>query len=405
MKELPRNGEGKSDTMNCSAFVSNHHSSIDLNKGNVVISCYEVIRNDIDILATRQFNYVVLDEGHLIKNTKTRLTLAVKRLKAMHRLILSGTPIQNRVNELWSLVDFLMPGYLSTEKEFSSKYARPIAASRNAKSSSKDQEAGAIALDALHKQVLPFLLRRMKEDVLDDLPPKIIQDYFCNLTPLQQKLYSKIGAGIDASSITYGSQDEEAKDTPHIFQTLQEMRKICNHPIFALNPQHAMYEEVMREKGDLEKLVSLEYSGKLVALHDLLVELGFTSSKILEDERDNNSNNDATTTEELDVDLRTNVVASHRVLIFAQVKSMLDLIEKCVFQERFPSLSHRRIDGGTAPMRRQEIVREFNSDPSIDVLLLTTTTGGLGLNLTGADTVIFVEQDWNPMKDLQARTF
>lgn len=153
----------------------------------IIVVSYEILRNDIDRLGgdRRPWNYCVLDEGHIIKNSRTKTTLAVKQIKAEHRLILSGTPIQNNVVELYSLFDFLMPGFLGTERQFHVRYGRPISQSRDAKSSSKEQEAGAMALEALHRQVLPFLLRRMKEDVLDDLPPKIIQDYYCDLSDIQ----------------------------------------------------------------------------------------------------------------------------------------------------------------------------------------------------------------------------
>jgi TATA-binding protein-associated factor len=154
-------------------------------KHNFIIVSYDIVRNDIDFFKEIHWNYCVLDEGHIIKNTKTKITKAIKLLKANHRLILSGTPIQNNVLELWSLFDFLMPGFLGTERQFNERYGRPILLSRDAKSSSKEQEAGALAMESLHKQVLPFLLRRMKEDVLQDLPPKIIQDYHCDLSPLQ----------------------------------------------------------------------------------------------------------------------------------------------------------------------------------------------------------------------------
>ncbi|CAF87927.1 unnamed protein product, partial [Tetraodon nigroviridis] len=163
-------------------------------KHNLVVASYDVVRNDIDFFRVNvrlglcsniKFNYCILDEGHVIKNGKTKLSKAVKQLAANFRIILSGTPIQNNVLELWSLFDFLMPGFLGTERQFAARYGKPILASRDAKSSSREQEAGVLAMEALHRQVLPFLLRRMKEDVLQDLPPKIIQDYYCTLSPLQ----------------------------------------------------------------------------------------------------------------------------------------------------------------------------------------------------------------------------
>lgn len=147
------------------------------------------MRKDITFFANIKWNYIILDEGHVIKNGKTRTSIAIKNLIASHRLILSGTPIQNNVLELWSLFDFLMPGFLGTEKQFTARYSKPILASRDPKCSPKEQEAGALAMESLHRQVLPFLLRRMKEDVLDDLPPKITQDYYCELSSLQEQLY------------------------------------------------------------------------------------------------------------------------------------------------------------------------------------------------------------------------
>lgn len=160
-----------------------------LRTSNLVIASYDIVRKDIEHFQRVNWNYCVLDEGHIIKNGKTKCSKAIKLLVANHRLILSGTPIQNNVLELWSLFDFLMPGFLGTERQFVTRYSRPILASRDGKSSSREQEAGTLALESLHRQVLPFLLRRIKEDVLVDLPPKITQDLLCELSPLQEKLY------------------------------------------------------------------------------------------------------------------------------------------------------------------------------------------------------------------------
>lgn len=169
--------------------VRSQHSS-DFNKYSVVVTSYDVVRQDIDVLRGYDYNYCVLDEGHIIKNPHSKLAIAVKGIRSNHRLLLTGTPIQNNVVELWSLFDFLMPGFLGTDKTFQERFSKPILQSRNPKASLKDQEKGILALEALHKQTLPFMLRRLKDDVLSDLPPKIIQDYYCELSPLQKQLYN-----------------------------------------------------------------------------------------------------------------------------------------------------------------------------------------------------------------------
>lgn len=357
-----------------------------LTSADVVITSYDIARNDVDILAPISWNYCVLDEGHLIKNPKAKVTQAVKRLGANHRLILSGTPIQNNVLELWSLFDFLMPGFLGTEKVFQDRFAKPIAASRFGKSSSKEQEAGALAIEALHKQVLPFLLRRLKEEVLNDLPPKILQNYYCDLSDLQRKLFEdftrKEGKTL---ADTAGAGDKEAKQ--HIFQALQYMRKLCNSPAMVMKEGHKQYAATQallaRQNSSLQDPV---HAPKLTALRDLLVDCGI-----------------GVDTPDLDgVPTADQAVSQHRALIFCQMKEMLDMVENTVLKKLLPSVTFSRLDGSVEASKRQDIVNKFNSDPSIDCLLLTTSVGGLGLNLTGADTVIFVEHDWNPQKDLQA---
>ena len=355
-----------------------------LDKTDIVITSYDVCRNDVEAIEKYNWNYVVLDEGHLIKNPKAKISQAVKRLPSNHRLILTGTPIQNNVLELWSLFDFLMPGFLGAEKVFLDRFAKPIAASRYAKASSKEQEAGALAIEALHKQVLPFLLRRLKEEVLDDLPPKILQNYYCDLSDLQKKLFDDF-IKKESKKITEeaGRDDKDAKQ--HIFQALQYMRKLCNSPAMVMKPDHKSYGET--QKFLAQRNTSLEdpvHAPKLTALRDLLVDCGMGA--------DGSDSNDPLYTP----------IKPHRALIFCQMKEMLDMVQNTVLKQMLPSVSYLRLDGSVEANRRQDIVNKFNSDPSYDVLLLTTSVGGLGLNLTGADTVIFVEHDWNPQKDLQA---
>lgn len=373
----------------------------------IVVTSYDVCRNDIEVIAGHSYNYCVLDEGHIIKNSASKLTKSVKRINAEHRLILSGTPIQNNVLELWSLFDFLMPGFLGVEKVFIEKFAKPIAASRNSKTSSKEQEAGALALESLHRQVLPFMLRRLKEEVLSDLPPKIIQDYYCELSDLQKKLYKEFAKkqkSVVKDEVTNDEPAEPSTEPPktHIFQALQYMRKLCNHPALVITQNHPQAAEVASylasKKSDLR---SIEHAPKLKSLKNLLLECGigvgdseYFSSKAKSKQKQQQQQQQLVSSE--------GVISEHRALIFCQLKDMVDIVEEELFKKHMPSVTYMRLDGRTDPRERQAIVRKFNEDPSIDVLLLTTKVGGLGLNLTGADTVIFVEHDWNPMNDLQA---
>ncbi|KAI9328933.1 SNF2 family N-terminal domain-containing protein [Obelidium mucronatum] len=359
----------------------------------VIITSYEILRNDVENLTAFTYNYCILDEGHVIKNAKTKLTKAVKTVDCKNRLILSGTPVQNNVLELWSLFDFLMPGFLGTETQFQAKFGKPILASRDAKSSSREQERGALALEALHKQVLPFLMRRMKEDVLDDLPPKIIQDFYVELGDVQKQLYedfgkSQTGAGVASQVKASGSGSGKGKTgETHVFQALQYLRKLCNHPSLVLKPDHPKFGMIMDQlKADGKTIHDVSLSPKIMALKQILQDCGIGAT-----EGDESKTNDTAP-----------VTAPHRVLVFCQLREMLDHIESGLFKTHMKSVTYLRMDGTTDTSVRHEMVQKFNSDPSIDVFLLTTSVGGLGLNLTGADTVIFVEHDWNPMKDLQA---
>jgi len=374
--------------LSCVAYVGGpaerRRKKNDLEKADIVITSYEICRNDNSVFIPISWNYCVLDEGHLIKNPKAKNTLAVKKVLCNHRLILSGTPIQNNVLELWSLFDFLMPGFLGTEKVFHDRFAKPIAASRNAKSSSKEQEAGALAIESLHKQVLPFLLRRLKEEVLNDLPPKILQNYYCDLSDLQKQLFGdffrKEKKTIESN---LGTGNKEAKQ--HIFQALQYMRKLCNSPALVVKEGHNQYAALQKQlAASKSSLRDVAHAPKLLALRDLLVDCGIG----LTEEPGNIS--------------ASNYVSQHRALIFCQMKEMLDMVQTEVMDKLLPSVQFLRLDGNVEATKRQNIVNQFNTDPSYDCLLLTTSVGGLGLNLTGADTVIFVEHDWNPQKDIQA---
>ena len=359
----------------------------------IVITSYETLRSDIHILDKVDWTFLVLDEGHVIKNPKTKLTLAVKSLRAEHRLLLSGTPIQNNIVELWSLFDFLMPDMLGSEQKFMERYGRAIMAVQPSMNSTGNSGVGVEEfeeaerkLHALHKQVLPFILRRMKEDVLKELPPKIIQDYECDPSAIQRLLCDMMERQLDVDKLERESlefEKIEGKKKSHIFQVLQYLRKVCVHPSLVLMEDHPLMSKVQELMGSMgiESLDDLAAAPKLVLLKELLTECG-----IGEESCEN--------VEEYE--------PAHRVLLFAQQKSTLNLVEKLVLKAHMPKTRYLRLDGSVDQRDRFFIAQRFNTDPSIAILLLTTSVGGLGLNLTGADTVVFLEHDWNPMRDLQA---
>nr|XP_026499034.1 TATA-binding protein-associated factor 172 [Vanessa tameamea] len=344
---------------------------------NLIVASYDIVRKDIEFFSSIKWNYCILDEGHVIKNGKTKAFKAIKQIVANHRLILSGTPIQNNVLELWSLFDFLMPGLLGTERQFTARYSRPILAARDPRASPHHLQAGALACEALHRQVLPFLLRRVKEDVLRELPPKITQDYYCDLSPLQRRLYEHFSREHMPQDISNTSPHT------HVFQALHYLQNVCNHPKLVLMAEHPEATRVARQlAAQGSSLDDIEHGAKLPALKQLLLDCGIGTSATVGESGA--------------------VVSQHRALIFCQLKKMLNIVERDLLQKHLPSVTYLRLDGSVPPHQRHAIVTRFNTDVSIDVLLLTTAVGGLGLNLTGADTVIFVEHDWNPMKDLQA---
>jgi len=370
---------------------------------NLLVMSYEHLRADIEWVSSREWLYCILDEGHTIKSHKSRTAQACKRVIACHRLILSGTPIQNNVLELWSLFDFLLPGFLGPEREFYARYGKALQAARYSKKGSREAEIGVLAVDALHKQVMPFILRRTKAQVLADLPPKIIQDVHCQMSPLQRALYEDFkesqASGEAASVLSSGAANaEDTKGNMHVFQSLHYMRKLCSHPAFVLDVRLEEHRNaaadvlgkgvVSNPKALAAALCNVVHAPKLLALRELLFQCGLIQGEGEEAGAGG------------DEDLASGGGGGHRLLVFAQFKGMLERVEKDVLQPL--GVSFLRIDGSVDATQRFAVVQRFNSDPTIDVLLLTTSVGGLGLNLTSADTVVFLEHDWNPMKDLQA---
>ncbi|KRZ50206.1 TATA-binding protein-associated factor [Trichinella nativa] len=358
----------------------------ELERCNVLVASYESLRRENELLFDKHWFYCILDEGHVIRNHKTQLFKAALQIHAEHRLILTGTPVQNSVGELWSLFEFLMPGYLGTLQQFQQRYLKPICQSRDSKATSAEAHAGKKALEDLHKQVLPFILRRKKVDVCRDLPPKIIQDYYCSLSPVQQELYQAYSDEVQEKVASAAVGRESRKGIT--FSILTYLRKLCSHPLLVTDSEPDLMQSTLDKLhlNDVQQLNDISYSGKMQALKQLLSECSIGSSNLADCDA-----------------VQSNGISAHRALIFCQYKSALNLL--CTFFTRGyfgKGISFLKMDGSVEPERRQELAQQFNSDPSIDLLILTTQIGGLGLNLTGADVVIFFDHDWNPCRDIQA---
>ncbi len=301
----------------------------------VIITSYSLLQKDIDKYEEWTFAYVVLDEAQHIKNRGTRNAKSVKTLNAHHKVILSGTPIENSLDELWSLFDFLMPGFLSSYDRFVEKYIR-VAGQEQQKN-----------LEYLRKKVAPFILRRMKADVLKDLPPVSELVYHCQLTDVQKELYKSYAASALGELTKLVERDGFDKVQIHVLATLTRLKQICCHPaIFA--------------KKEAEPCDSAKYE-MLCDLLDTLIEGG------------------------------------HKTVIFSQYTKMLQIMKTDFEQKGIPFLY---LDG--ASKNRLEIVHEFNQSKNIPVFLVSLKAGGTGLNLVGADTVIHYDMWWNPAVENQA---
>lgn len=301
----------------------------------VIITSYSLLQKDIETYDKTTFSYMILDEAQHIKNRGTRNAKSVKMVKAEHRLILSGTPIENSLDELWSLFDFLMPGFLGSYDRFVEKYVR-ISGDEQVKN-----------LQYLRKKVSPFILRRMKVDVLDDLPPVTENVYHTQLTDMQRDLYRSYAESARDELVKLVERDGFDKVQIHVLATLTRLKQICCHP--------AIFAKERAELGDSAK-------------YDMLLEL-----------------------------LQTLIEGKHKTVIFSQYTRMLQIMRDD-FEQR--GIRFQYLDGSSK--NRLEIVKEFNNDPDIPVFLVSLKAGGTGLNLVGADTVIHYDMWWNPAVENQA---
>ncbi|KFD48999.1 hypothetical protein M514_10151 [Trichuris suis] len=321
----------------------------------ILVTSYGMLLRVMDRLLKYNWHIVVLDEGHLIRNPDAKWTLLVKKLRTPYRYIVSGSPMQNSLRELWSLMDFVYPGLLGDLTTFLRELGVPITQGGYANATSLQVKTAYRCAQLLRTKISPCLLRRLKNEVNADinLPLKSDHVLFCQLTAEQKAIYREYVQSDECSRILDGQIQ--------IFVGLTYLRKLCNHP-------DLVKRRYDNDCGDVTKSYGFwRRSGKMVVLESML--------KLWKSQ-------------------------SHRVALFSQSRQMLNILEKFLEQQAY---SYSRLDGATAVGQRQDIVRTFNADRSIFIMLSTTRVGGLGLDMTGADRVILFDPDWNPTTDVQAQ--
>ncbi|TGZ51023.1 Chromodomain-helicase-DNA-binding protein 1 [Temnothorax longispinosus] len=311
-------------------------------KFNVILTTYEIVLKDKALLGALNWAVLLVDEAHRLKNDDSLLYKALTEFHTNHRLLITGTPLQNSLKELWALLHFIMPTKFTSWEEFEKQH----------------DNAATKGYSKLHKQLEPFILRRVKKDVEKSLPAKVEQILRVEMSSLQKQYYKWI------LTKNYEALRKGVKGSTTTFLNIViELKKCCNHA-FLTKPI-----EGEREKTNEDYLQQLiRGSGKLVLLDKLLVRLRDTG---------------------------------HRVLIFSQMVKMLDILGEYLQRRHFP---FQRLDGSIKGELRKQALDHFNAEGSQDFcFLLSTRAGGLGINLATADTVIIFDSDWNPQNDLQAQ--
>eukprot|EP01088_Endostelium_zonatum_P011221 TRINITY_DN2514_c0_g1_i1.p1 TRINITY_DN2514_c0_g1~~TRINITY_DN2514_c0_g1_i1.p1 ORF type:complete len:1470 (+),score=521.14 TRINITY_DN2514_c0_g1_i1:62-4471(+) len=325
-------------------------------KFKVLITTYDFVMKDKATLAKQKWNYVIIDEGHRMKNSKCKLALTFSKYSAKHKILLTGTPLQNNLPELWSLLNFLLPSIFNCVENFEEWFNAPFANTGEKMEMTKEERL--LIIQRLHKVLRPFLLRRLKKEVEFKLPDKTEHILNCGRSAWQTVMYDEV---ISTGELRV-DPDEEMHHGPTrggakmkvLKNRMMQLRKICNHP-FLFQKQWFLNEDLIRA------------SGKFSLIDRILPKLQETG---------------------------------HRVLMFSQMTQLIDIMEDYFTYRGYKYL---RLDGGTKGEDRGELVKKFNEKESeIFIFVLSTRAGGLGLNLQTADTVILFDSDWNPHVDLQA---
>ncbi len=320
----------------------------------IILTTYGIVRNEIEVLEAIPFTGVILDESQNIKNFKAQQTKAILRLKSMYRIAMTGTPIENRLIELWTLFEFLNPGLLGSQANFYKNFILPIERFRNEEGSNK-----------LKRIISPFILRRLKtdKDIIQDLPEKNEIKIFLELSNQQKELYQKT---VNSTLKEIENLEvQESKRRGLVLRLLTQTKQICNHPYQFLHINSSKIESSLNY--DFNDFI--KSSVKLERLLEMI-------NEILEDGK--------------------------KLLIFTQFKQMGDLIK--YFLEKKYSFDIGWFHGGVPEKKRRELVDEFQSQDldSSPILILSLRAGGTGLNLTQASTVFHFDRWWNPAVEDQA---
>lgn len=303
--------------------------------GSVFITSYGLLREDLSIYQEKSFKVFIIDEAQNIKNPKTGLTKAVKSITAEAKMALTGTPIENSIVELWSIFDFIMPGFLSTLMKFQQKY----------KVKDFDEESTQL-LNQLKKQVRPFILRRKKADVVKDLPAKIENNIYIDLTEEQKKIYAAEVKSANDEMTRLIEEGGFTKNKMIILSLLTRLRQICISPEILL-------KDYQGESSKIENLIKI---------------------------------------------IKELVLNGHKILLFTSFKTALNLVKEALDEENISSYT---IAGDVSASKRKMLVDAFNKDQT-NVFLIMLKSGGTGLNLTSADVVIHLDLWWNPQAENQA---
>ncbi|KAJ4942469.1 hypothetical protein JOQ06_012335 [Pogonophryne albipinna] len=335
-------------------------------KFNVLLTTYEYIIKDKNILAKIRWKYMIVDEGHRMKNHHCKLTQVLNtHYVAPRRLLLTGTPLQNKLPELWALLNFLLPTIFKSCNTFEQWFNAPFA--MTGERVDLNEEETILIIRRLHKVLRPFLLRRLKKEVESQLPEKVEYVVKCDMSAIQKVLYRHMQRGI---LLTDGSEkDKKGKGgSKTLMNTIMQLKKICNHPYIFQHIEESFSEHLGFPNGVISGLELYRASGKFELLDRILPKL-----------------------------LATN----HRVLLFCQMTTLMTIMEDYFSYRNFQYL---RLDGSTKADDRAMLLTKFNEQGSqYFIFLLSTRAGGLGLNLQAADTVVIFDSDWNPHQDLQAQ--